>query len=133
MKKRIIMIVTLCLTIFSCSKINDVSTTNSNIVGKWILKETLNDPGDGSGVFISVNSAKVLIFNANGEITSNGSICSNTIESNLQTTGTYSANDKTIISSNCTNSRISYQLNGNILTISYFCDEGCSAKYFKIR
>ncbi len=118
------------LTAFcSCKK----NRTENALVGKWLLTETLADPGDGSGTFQAVNSSKTLTFNGDGTVTSNGSICLLSIESNTSSSGTYSTGDSTITSSDCTNSplALTYELDGSTLIINYPCIEACKGKFEK--
>lgn len=130
MKTKIFTILILTLTLISCHKDDDDATTT--LVGSWKLKEVLADPGDGSGTFNSVNSNKILTFDTNGNVTSNGSICDFSIESNASSTGTYSEINATIIPANCQRI-INYELNGNALVLTYLCIEGCQQKYIKVK
>ncbi len=117
--------------LISCNKSDD--NQNSDIIGKWKLIEVLADPGDGSGTFQSVSSEKIIEFQYNGTVTSNGSLCDMSIESVSSSSGTYSLSDSTINSSNCLNTplKIKFHKEGSTLTISYPCDEACIAKYIK--
>lgn len=119
--------------LLSCNKGDEKIITNTNIVGSWKLVEVLEDPGDLSGTFISVNSNKTIIFNNIGKITSNGSMCDMSIESNTYSSGTFSEINSTINPSNCKNSLIKYELDGNTLILIYPCIEPCKAKYIKIQ
>ena len=71
MKTKIFAIATIIFTLISCIK-NDNEDTTSPLLGTWELKEILADPGDGSGIFNTVNSNKKLTFYSNRKITSNG-------------------------------------------------------------
>lgn len=118
--------------LINCNK-ND-ENKDTDLIGKWKLVAVLVDPGDGSGTFQSVSSDKIIEFQSNGVITSNGSICDITIESSSASSGTYSLSDSTIISSSCSDNiplKIRFHKNGSILTINYPCDEACIAKYIK--
>jgi hypothetical protein len=128
--KRILFVLFIVGTIFSCEKKDNI---DSDLIGKWRLIEVLADPGDGSGTFHGVSSKKVIEFHSDGTVTSNGSICDMSIESNKPSVGIYSLSDSTINSSNCDNSgiKIRFIMSGPSLIISYPCDEACQAKYFK--
>ena len=117
--------------LISCSKSDD--NKNADLIGKWKLIEVLADPGDGSGIFHSVLSEKIIEFQSNGTVTSNGSICDMAIEPVSSSSGTYSLSDSTINSSNCSNGplKIKFRQKGSTLTISYPCYEACIAKYIK--
>ena len=119
------------LTFTSCDK--DENATTNSLEGTWKLTEILADPGDGSGTFNPISSNKKLIFDNNGNITSNGLICDMSVETNSSTTGTYSISNSTINSANCQNSTIKYELNGNTLILVYPCFEACKSKYTKIQ
>ena len=114
----------------SCSKKVNV---DSYLIGKWRLIEVLADPGDGSGAFHGVSSDKIIEFHSDGTVTSNGSICDISIESNIPSGGIYSLSVSTINSSNCDNSgmKIRFMMTGPSLIINYPCDEACKAKYDK--
>jgi len=130
--KTISLVLFLAFTFFSCSKKNE-NKIDTELVGVWKLTEVLADPGDGSGIFHSVNSNKTIEFHSDGALTSNGVICEMSIESNTPSSGTYSLADSTINSSNCANSaiKIRFVKNGSTLIINYPCIEGCGAKYVK--
>jgi hypothetical protein len=117
-------------TVISCAKKDNI---DSDLTGKWRLIEVLADPGDGSGTFHSVSSQKIIEFHSDGTVTSNGSICDMSIESNNPSIGIYSLSDSTINSSNCDNSgmKIRFMMTGPSLIINYPCDEACQAKYLK--
>jgi uncharacterized lipoprotein NlpE involved in copper resistance len=132
MKTKIFAIATIIFTLISCTK-NDNEDTNSPLLGTWELKEILADPGDGSGIFNTVNSNKKLTFYSNRKITSNGSICDMSVESNISSNGTYTETNSTINSTNCQDSTIKYELTGNTLILLYPCIEGCKAKYIKVK
>ena len=126
MKKTLVILLFLSLLI-SCKK-----KERDSLTGTWELKEVLMDPGNGSGVFSAVSSNKNLVFHTNGNVNSNGIICDMSIESNTSTSGTYSEIDSTIISSNCQNLMIKYELSGDTLILIYPCFEACKAKYIKV-
>ncbi len=120
--------------ILSCNKSN-VDIQNIKLVGKWKLIEVLQDPGDSSGVFIAVNSSKTVTLNDNGTIFSNGSLCKLSTDSNLSSSGTYSATAMTINPSECgsSNLRITFEIfESKNLIITYNCFEPCLEKYVKI-
>lgn len=132
MKKGIVFIGILGF-LLSCSKSDEKIITNTNIVGSWKLIEVLEDPGDLSGTFVSVSSNKTITFSNTGKITSNGSMCDMSIESNTKSYGTFLETNSTIHPSNCQNSEIMYELNGNTLILMYPCIEPCKEKYIKIQ
>jgi hypothetical protein len=128
---KVLMILFSTGVLISCSKSDDYK--NSDLIGEWKLVEVLADPGDGSGTFHSVSSEKIIEFQSNGIVTSNGSICDMSVESVSSSSGTYSLSDSTINSSGCSNTplKIKFRKEGSGLIISYPCDEACIAKYIK--
>ena len=129
-----IWVLVFAILLLSCSEIDD-NTTDSVLTGKWKLTEILMDPGDGSGTFHPVSSNKITEFHSDGTITSNGSICMASGETNFSGSGTYSLADSTIHSADCgtglpLNTR--FKMEGASLIISYPCDEPCREKYLKI-
>ena len=130
--KKIILLMSIMVFTISCSK--EKSETETELIGQWKLIEVNADPGDGSGTFQSVESDKVVVFLKNGTVTSNGTICHISIESNNPTSGTYSISDSTISSSDCVQTEldISFELINSILILRYPCIEGCQEKFKKI-
>lgn len=127
---------TLCLLFaagifFSCNSSDSVE--NVDLIGNWRLIEILADPGNGSGTFTSVISDKIITFENGGTITSNGNLCDMSINSDNQTSGTYSVTNMTFNSLDChmPNQDFSFEQNGNILIVNYPCIEPCRAKFIK--
>lgn len=126
--KNFILILLLIGTLNACSKEEAESTD------KWKLTEQLMDPGDGSGVFIAVVSDRTIEFFEDSTIVSNGNLCNLDISANQETTGTYSETDGYIYPDDCMliDFKISYEISGDELILSYFCIEPCRHKYLKI-
>ena len=118
--------------LFACSNSDDINT-KVELVGNWRLIEVLADPGDGSGTFATVQSNKMITFEPDGVITSNGNLCDMSISSNMQTSGTYSKTNLTFKSDDCQNPNhdFTFEQNSNIIIINYPCIEPCMAKYKK--
>lgn len=131
MKKSIYILILLGV-LFSCNKNDNETTNNSVLVGSWKLIAILADPGNGSGVFNPVISNKTIVFDNNGNLSSNGTICDMSVDSNTSSTGNYIEANTSIISSSCQNLTIKYELSGNTLILNYPCIEPCKAKYIKI-
>ena len=127
------MTVILAGVLFSCKKNDAEVIANADIIGNWKLIEVLIDPGDGSGTYQPVASSKTVLFESNGKVSSNGSICDLSIDSYTASTGTYSVIDATITATNCSALPIRYQVNGNNLIIIYQCIEACKVKYVKVK
>lgn len=105
----------------------------NDLVGKWRLIEVYADPGDGSGTFNPVSSSKTIEFKNNGRFVSNGQMCYIEIVPTDGSKGSYSFDNKTLVPDNCEfEFELPFELNGNELTISYFCIEGCGEKYEKV-
>ena len=131
MKKLIGTLITVGI-LFACNN-DDDSNSNTELAGNWKLIEVLLDPGDGSGTFSSVESEKTITFESGGIITSNGNLCDMSINSDNQTSGTYSNSESTFNSSDCNNPdyNFTFEQNESILIINYPCIEPCQAKYIK--
>ena len=132
MKKLILLLGILVLT-SSCSK--DKNESDSELIGQWKLIEVKADPGDGSGTFQGVDSEKVIVFLINGTVTSNGTICHISIESNNPTSGTFSLLESTISSSDCVDMErdVEFEIVNSKLIMRYPCIEACEEKFTKIQ
>ncbi len=130
--KKLVFILIAVGTLFSCNN-DDDSNSETELVGNWKLIEILADPGGGSGTFTSVESEKIITFENGGIINSNGNLCDMSINSENETSGTYSNSESTFNSSDCNNPdyNFTYEQTGNILIINYPCFEPCRAKYMK--
>ena len=131
MKKLIFTLIAVGI-LFSCNN-DDDSNSNTELTGNWKLIEVLLDPGDGSGTFSSIESEKIITFESGGIITSNGNLCDMSINSDNQTSGTYSNSESTFNSADCNNPdyNFTFEQNESILIINYPCIEPCQAKYIK--
>lgn len=134
----ILMIVGAILLLASCTKEESISQppepnnpANGNIASQWLLEAQLSDPGDGSGVYHPVSSAKRLTFYTDGTVSTNGPLCSMFSEVGGTSTGTYNANDGLIQPSDCGNLalELSYSINGGLLELIYPCIEPCKQRY----
>lgn len=125
------------VSILSCSN-DDDNYENPDLIGKWKLTEVLADPGDGSGTFQKVTSDKIIEFHSDGTITSNGSLCVMSIETECPTNGTFLLADSTIIPSDCETSfddilKIRFKIKEDHLFIHYPCYEECISKFIKLK
>jgi hypothetical protein len=130
--KKVFVVLFSFVVIMACNKSDD--NKNPDLIGKWKLIEVLADPGDGSGTFQRVTSEKIMEFHTDGNVTSNGSICDMSIESDTPRSGTYSLSDSTINSPDCQNLplKIRFRKEGSVLIIYYPCYEACMTKYTKL-
>lgn len=121
------------ILLFLTTCINDADS-DTDLVGDWRLTEVLADPGNGSGTFRSVDSNKIITFNNDGTISSNGNLCNISTISNNPTSGTYSLEESTLNSTICNDPDFNFpfEKEGKTLTITYFCIEACAAKFRKI-
>ena len=116
----------------ACDK-KEENETNAELIGKWRLIEILMDPGDGSGTFSQVESSKVVEFQLDGTITSNGSLCGVSTASDFPSEGIYSLADSTMSINGCVAFPFAstFKHRGEFLFIHYSCDEPCAEKYKK--
>lgn len=133
--KKILLLVTGLVLVIACNNDDDNQTVvDGTILGEWALMEVLADPGDGSGTFQPVQSNKTLTFNSNGEVTSNGNICTINDETTVATNGTYSEDNHTI-TGNCSFAAypITYEIDADDnLILNHPCIEACGEKYVRI-
>lgn len=120
--------------IFSCNSDDDSNTSERTVIGTWKLTANLMDPGDGSGSFETVDSEKLISFNADGTVSSNGLLCSMSVDANNPSSGIYTLTDFSI-DADCESMLwpLSFSINANILIINYPCIEPCQSKYLKIK
>ncbi|WP_116788200.1 hypothetical protein [Flavobacterium psychrotrophum] len=134
--KKMLLLVTGLVLLIACNNDNDENQTlvSTSILGEWTLTEVLADPGDGSGRFQPVQSNKTLTFNNNGEVFSNGDICSINSETAVATNGTFSEENHRI-TGRCTATGypIIYEIDANDnLILNHPCIESCREKYTRI-
>jgi hypothetical protein len=130
--KKVTLGLLLFTSILACSKEKE-GQSGPQVKSSWIMTAHLQDPGDGSGTFVPVNSTKYLKFYANGTLRSNGDICSMDSSATNATTGTYSVADSSLTSAGCSVTiggwPIRYEMNGDTLDVHYPCIEPCIARY----
>ncbi len=131
--KRIDLSILLLLALMSCTNNNNDSRP-PELIGTWLLIEQYLDQGDGSGDFVVVNSDKIIEFFNDGNIVSNGSLCSMDTSSNQETTGTYDTMNNTLMPDNCNNNgmRLVYEISNNRLILNFPCFETCQQKFRKL-
>lgn len=130
--KKLICLLSIIGFLSACNN-NDDSNTKTELVGNWKLIEVYTNTG-GGGSFLSVDSNKTITFHNDGTITSNGSLCYLSIDTNTATSGTYSLSNSSFNSPDCDDPdhNFVFEQKGNILIISYPCIEPCQAKYKKV-
>ncbi|MBW1296995.1 hypothetical protein [Aquimarina litoralis] len=133
MKKYVVLLVIPFLMLSACSNDDDNGIENPDLLGKWRLIEQLVDPGDGSGTFQTVSSNQELEFLAEGVLqVSNGSLCSLSVDTEGNSTESYSL-DEGKITADCNNFiGISFEIKEGRLFLYFSCIEGCAQKYQKI-
>tara|TARA_R110002072_G_scaffold23949_2_gene81930 strand:+ start:35608 stop:36021 length:414 start_codon:yes stop_codon:yes gene_type:complete len=109
----------------SCKNNDDDLNVNST----WQLIAYYNDPGDGSGNFVTTNEVVILEFYNDGIVSTTGSLCR--FDPNADgSTGTYT--DNTISpTEDCyfDGRELAYWYEGNDLILAYPCIEACLEKY----
>ena len=118
------------LCLLSCEE----DESEAELLGTWQLVETLVDPGDGSGVFRPVSSNKTITFNADGIVTSNGSLCDVFEDVTEPTSGIFSEENMSFTTDECGIEDFEYQfeIEGQFLTYFVLCIEGCAVRFRKI-
>lgn len=131
MKALLYIAIFLAVALFTgCTKAADTDIAqNGSLVGKWILIETLADPGDGSGKWTPVNPPNVdyIQFKEDGSIESN-------VSGRFSRLKKYSViNDSTLHFEYGIGDKVMlyYKLVGKTLTISGGCIEACGSKFIK--
>ena len=120
------------LLFLGCSS-DDLDGTN--VVGKWKLVQVLTDPGDGSGVFVDVQSNKTITFLRNETFSSNANLCFFGSVTPVTTEGVFSAEDEMIYPTTCESFArvgLTYKIENDALIVYYQCIEACAEKYEKI-
>ncbi|GAA3599390.1 hypothetical protein Q4Q39_18795 [Flavivirga amylovorans] len=141
MKKGILIF--LSLVLINCtSDDSKPKEEDSELLGKWKLIEQLSDPGDGSGVFNSIDSNRTIEFFSNGTVTINGILCFMSSQVGDESSGTYSAvsgsdfSDGEIIPNDCDSNfvepKVFYKIEGANLILWYLCIEPCGQKFIKL-
>jgi len=136
MKKITFLFCILFMISFSCNSDDDKGTsvnTNPDLLGTWKLVEQLVDPGDGSGTFQPVISDLQLEFLVEGVLkVTNGSLCSLALDSNDNSTESYSIDENRITASCEIPININFEIKEGKLLLHFGCIEGCSQKYEKL-
>jgi hypothetical protein len=129
-KKIFLGIVFLSVTVFSnCNKTSrSPADNNSSIVGKWILIQTLVDPGDGSGTWMQANVPNHYFMQFNAD---NKTIESNIISGSGNLDQYKIINDSTVnlIYSDNDTVRYNYKIDNSSLTLMGGCYEACGLKF----
>jgi hypothetical protein len=108
-------------------------TKQHSLIGIWKKTAELSDPGDGSGIFIDVNSDKTIEFKDSSEFVSNYSLCYMEGEK-APTKGKYSMKNSTIEPNNCSSgAKYTFDNKNENLIIHYICKEGCAEKYGRVK
>lgn len=131
---RLMVFAIVLVTLYSCTKQDDVFVKNKELIGKWKLTEQLMDPGDGSGTYMPVDSDKTIEFFSNGTVVSNGPLCTITSDTGQKTVGVFYDDKEYIKPKGCDYSafKIDYRITDSNLFLIYFCIEGCGQKFVKI-
>ncbi|WP_316816693.1 hypothetical protein [Pedobacter nyackensis] len=123
MKKSLFIITAFLGLFFTACKKNEEGT--GKLYGNWKLKETLADPGDGSGRYIMVKEDKYLKMSPSGKITGDAlpGLSDFKIVDSVRIE-VYSKNTNQ-------NSIFYYTVTGNTLTLNPPCTEACGLKFIR--
>lgn len=128
-----LIVIWFCIVSLTACQENNHTLPNTELIGNWRLVEVLSDPGDGSGVFVTVDSEKTMTFQSDGTLTSNGSLCDLYFTDLIPSSGAYSLIDSTYTTNDCGFADVKYAFEqyGNTLVLSYPCIEACQSKFVK--
>jgi len=120
----------LATLIFSCNKgSNHPTDDKSSLLGKWILVETLQDPGDGSGKWTAVDQQNYYYLRLNTD---------STVETNCFTglggAKKFRAVNDSVINFIYANGQTMinrYLLDNSSLTVTGGCYEPCGSKFVR--
>ncbi len=131
--KKVLIIASVLAIIISCSK--NCEKGNTKILNSWLLIEQLIDPGDGSGVFVPVDSQKTIEFLDDGTVVSNGSLCYMNSDTGTATISVFDSTEKYIIPGSCMGPehKITYEIIDDTLLLYYPCFEPCTQKFVKLK
>ena len=139
--KKLILLFAALVVLFSCGKDKEEQNSsiqtkpaNFELIGNWKLIEILQHPGIGEAQFYPVESEKIITFNSDGTITSNGDLCSMTTSADSPTSGTFIGMENKFNSNDCNNPNyfFTYIHHNTILIVNYPCFEPCQAKFQKL-
>jgi hypothetical protein len=124
------LILSLFISFLSCQKSHELCNSN-DLIGTWQLIEVLSDPGDGSGIYQSVESDWIISFSSDGSFYSNQKLCNGNNENTEEEMGSYNTVDQLINNVSCSFD-VGYELNGPNLILRYPCREPCGQKFVKV-
>ncbi len=120
MKKYLIAIIILAAISTGCNK----NIAKTGLIGKWKLTEALYDPGDGSGKWTPPSQLTTIEFTLGGVIKYNN---------NKPSVKYKIISDSVVeISSSSATVNITYELDGNKLTLIPPCIEACGERYIRL-
>jgi hypothetical protein len=103
-------------------------------LGQWKLVETMEDQGDGSGVFRKVQSNKILTIEPSGRIQSNGDLCVLSKHIAGKNMGQLTRESDRIVLNGCKGPfKPVFEMDQRFLIVYYPCKETCAERYRKIK
>lgn len=137
MKHAFTLAILLISVLMGCQKNKTIGS--AEIVGEWKLIEEKIESGlivNTPTVFEPVESDKTITFFESGLYASNGEMCLMSNQASSASTGLFNPSLNSIEPEGCESasatSGIIYELQGDILIISYPCIEACQQKYKRI-
>ncbi len=115
----------------SCTE-RTVTEPSNDLIGEWVVTETLLDIGNGSGEFEATDLNIILHFEEDQRLTGNGLLCGFS-ESTETLTGSYSI-DKGTITATCDGRQFEHTFtlkNDELIISNSSCREPCRAKLIK--
>lgn len=112
----------------------DKTEVRTGLEGTYKLTHIYADSGNGSGTYqpVNFNPSKEIVFDVNGSFSSRN-FTGQEINSFNYVSFEVKGDGKLIFkSANGTETSLPYVINGNELTISFFCIEGCGYRFVKL-
>lgn len=115
--------------LFAACTTQKTGIANNALTGKWQLKETLADIGDGKGTWTTVNKDSILI----SELKSDGSIIGNAMRGTTHYTITDSVHLAVTIEHNASPIDYRYKVINDTLILNPPCREACGMKFIRFK
>ncbi len=111
---------------------NDGDKTNPALPGVWGLEAIYNDPGDGSGDFVSIDSGTTIEFLPENRYLMSNAVCLTPVTTGETATGSYDVEAGTLSPDLCDFPfEATFKIEDGKLIISLPCIEACLLRFSK--